>query len=127
MKNIIAIVFIIAILGNTFSIPIYYTYYKLNTDYIIEMFCINKEKKALKCNGKCHLAKVNQQLSKPQTEDPVPTPRFEERQSLQLFFEDIASEPLFYISDSAKRLPHYLCQYHFLYLSSTFHPPELQA
>lgn len=127
MKNFISIVFIIAILGNTFSIPIYYTYYKLNTAYIIEMFCINKEKKALKCHGKCHLAKVNQELSKPQTEDSIPTPRFEERQPLQLFFEDKNSDLLTSISSRAKGLPPYLHQYHFLYLSATFHPPESLA
>lgn len=31
-------------------------YYELNIDYIIETYCINKEKPELKCNGKCHLA-----------------------------------------------------------------------
>ena len=127
MKPIISIVLIIAILSNTLSIPLYYAYYKLNTAYIIEMFCINKEKKALKCNGKCHLAKVNKQLSKPQTEDSTPIPRFDERQFLQLFFKDNASEAPFFISDSVKKLPPYLDLYHFLYLSSTFHPPELLA
>lgn len=32
-------------------------YYELNIDYIIETYCINKEKPELQCNGKCHLAK----------------------------------------------------------------------
>lgn len=31
-------------------------YYQLNIDYIIETYCINKEKPELQCNGKCHLA-----------------------------------------------------------------------
>lgn len=31
--------------------------YLLNTKYITENFCVNKEKPKLKCNGKCHLAK----------------------------------------------------------------------
>jgi len=29
----------------------------LNIDYIIETYCVNKEKPELQCNGKCHLAK----------------------------------------------------------------------
>lgn len=41
--------------------PIYYVsnvlYYQLNIDYIIENYCVNKEKPELQCNGKCHLAK----------------------------------------------------------------------
>ncbi len=41
-------------------------YYQLNIDYIIETYCVNKEKPELQCNGKCHLAK---QLSVTKTTD----------------------------------------------------------
>ncbi|OEK09747.1 hypothetical protein A8C32_13475 [Flavivirga aquatica] len=34
----------------------YVAYYELNIDYIIENYCVNKEKPELQCNGKCHLA-----------------------------------------------------------------------
>ena len=36
-------------------------YYEFNIDYIVETYCVNKDKPEFKCNGKCHLAK---QLSK---------------------------------------------------------------
>lgn len=40
--------------------PIYFVgnvlYYQLNIDYIIETYCINKDKPELQCNGKCHLS-----------------------------------------------------------------------
>ncbi|AUS04469.1 hypothetical protein [Pseudotamlana carrageenivorans] len=36
-------------------------YYELNIDYIIENYCVNKEKPEFHCNGKCHLAKQLQQ------------------------------------------------------------------
>lgn len=32
-------------------------YYELNIDYIIETYCVNKDKPQLQCNGKCHLSK----------------------------------------------------------------------
>ena len=32
-------------------------YYQLNIDYIIETYCVNKEKPKLQCNGKCYLSK----------------------------------------------------------------------
>ena len=35
----------------------YIGYYQLNIDYIIETYCVNKDKPELQCNGKCHLAK----------------------------------------------------------------------
>ncbi|GGD17572.1 hypothetical protein [Hyunsoonleella pacifica] len=34
----------------------YVAYFELNIDYIIETYCVNKEKPSLQCNGKCHLA-----------------------------------------------------------------------
>ncbi|TBV26068.1 hypothetical protein DMZ43_09185 [Meridianimaribacter sp. CL38] len=38
-------------------------YYELNIDYIIETYCINKDKPELECNGKCHLATQIQKAS----------------------------------------------------------------
>ena len=40
--------------------------YVINYDYIVKELCENKEKPALKCNGKCHLAK---QLAKSAEEE----------------------------------------------------------
>ena len=44
-------------------------YYKLNINYIIETYCINKEKPELKCNGKCHIAKQLTAISKTKKND----------------------------------------------------------
>ena len=35
----------------------YLAYFELNIDYIVETYCVNKQKPQLACNGKCHLAK----------------------------------------------------------------------
>ena len=35
----------------------YVAYFELNIDYIVETYCVNKEKPQLQCNGKCHLVK----------------------------------------------------------------------
>lgn len=47
--------------------PMYYVgqvlYYELNIDYIVDTYCVNKDKPELKCNGKCHLAKQLQPVS----------------------------------------------------------------
>jgi len=32
-------------------------YFGLNIDYIVEKYCVNKDKPVLQCNGKCHLSK----------------------------------------------------------------------
>lgn len=36
------------------------SYYESNKEFIIENFCVNKEKPQLKCDGKCHLASIYQ-------------------------------------------------------------------
>lgn len=43
-------------------------YYGLNIDYIIEKYCVNKDKPMLMCNGKCHLAEKMQVISIVNTE-----------------------------------------------------------
>ncbi|MEZ4779503.1 MAG: hypothetical protein R2786_09010 [Flavobacteriaceae bacterium] len=61
MKKILVIFFFLTLTLR----PAFYLsqllYYELNIDYIIENYCVNKEKPELKCNGKCYLA---QQLQK---------------------------------------------------------------
>ena len=41
--------------------PTYYvgqfSYYAANIDYIIETYCVNRERPQLNCDGKCYLAK----------------------------------------------------------------------
>ena len=37
-------------------------YYQLNIDYIVENYCVNKERPALKCDGKCYLSKQLQTI-----------------------------------------------------------------
>ncbi|MDO6598162.1 hypothetical protein Q4512_14660 [Oceanihabitans sp. 2_MG-2023] len=44
-------------------------YYQLNIDYIVETYCVNKEKPTLQCNGKCHLAKQLQPTSNTSNSD----------------------------------------------------------
>lgn len=41
-----------------------YTFYKLNTDAFVALFCENKAKPLLKCNGKCQLTKMAKEEQK---------------------------------------------------------------
>lgn len=44
-------------------------YYQLNIDYIVEKYCVNKERPALNCNGKCYLMTQMQGKTKTPTTD----------------------------------------------------------
>lgn len=45
-------------------------YYELNKEYITEMFCINKSRPELNCDGKCFLMQKLQE--KNQTDEKIP-------------------------------------------------------
>ncbi|AUP79482.1 hypothetical protein [Flavivirga eckloniae] len=56
MKSFLAYILLFSlVLRPAYNIG-YVAYFQLNIDYIIETYCVNKEKPELQCNGKCHLA-----------------------------------------------------------------------
>ena len=65
---------------------------------VAELFCINKEKPQLKCNGKCHLSS---ELSKTETSnDQLPFSQNSNEISLEFIFDIIDSEDETIISDN---------------------------
>ena len=44
-------------------------YYQLNIDYIIDKYCVNKERPRLNCNGKCYLMSQMKAKTKPSSEN----------------------------------------------------------
>lgn len=44
-----------------------FVYYAANIDYIIETYCINKDKPEMKCDGKCYLSKQLTSVSQEQS------------------------------------------------------------
>lgn len=59
--------------------------YLLNQSEIIDLFCINKDKPEMQCNGKCHLKKQFEELAD-KTESPANPEEVKEAQ-FNLFFE----------------------------------------
>ncbi len=58
--------------------------YFINQSEIIELFCVNKEKPALKCDGKCHLAK---ELVKVDDQEDFPLSQKNAEESSELIYE----------------------------------------
>ena len=63
----------------------YIGYFELNIDYIIKIYCVNKDKPVLKCNGKCHLAT---QLDLPSNSSEETTPLIAEA-FFPVYFETV--------------------------------------
>ena len=66
-----------------------------NQTEIAELFCINKEKPKLKCDGKCHL---KSELTKTDTNNDVPFSQNNNEYNLELVFDLVDSDDKTFIS-----------------------------
>lgn len=106
--------------------PVYpYLEYALNKDYITKVFCINKDKPELKCNGKCHLNQQIKNQEKQNKEHSVPA---------QFHIENII---LYFTGNEKLNLIHayhvdmefnsaYHFNYSYLTVGSIFRPPPFR-
>lgn len=72
MKYFVVTILSLIILVNSIPEIVIYTSYRLNQDYITELFCVNKDKPNLKCNGSCHLKKEIKQSKEEGQNQPLP-------------------------------------------------------
>ena len=94
--------------------------YEMNKADITAAFCVNKDKPALKCNGKCHLAT---QLTQPQpTETNQPT-QANYIPQIDLFF--LATEPEVDLEASNKVFAFgKITSYSLFLITKVDHPPQ---
>jgi hypothetical protein len=99
-----------------------YMEYIVRKDFIIENFCINKDKKEMKCNGKCHLKEqVMEETSRSPKKD-LPFPPQENKNEWRDYL--MGQNPinrLFQLHIIIKT--DYSSDYTFEYIQSIFHPP----
>jgi hypothetical protein len=120
LKSLITIFLFLCILIQTFSWIVYNAAYVLNKNYIAGNLCINKDKPATHCDGKCYLAKQMQQQEK---QDQQSNDSKKEKFEMQFFF--LPEEPMLTscraVIDINYHEPHNAMppgHYH-----SVFHPP----
>lgn len=112
--------------------PMYYVgqflYFQLNVDYIIENYCINKDKPKLQCNGKCHLAKQLTLTSDSDKEATIPLHTKNLQNAFTVVFYQASSHFIFktkYFFNSNQCILNYINNYSYLNTSSSFKPPEI--
>jgi len=122
LKQLTAILFFVAFIGQTFNKPfIVVDYYTNNQAYL--KACINKARPKMHCNGKCQMMKKLQEEEKKEQENPVARPDFKtEIFSSDNFAYEITT-PIFLIKTV------YNSSYTNAALSSNsnavFHPPQV--
>lgn len=75
LRNIVSIGLALLILLQSLSVVGIFISFKINQDYIAKNLCINRNKPAKKCNGKCQLTKkIAESTEKKPDQAPVPKP-----------------------------------------------------
>ena len=104
--------------------PVLYTIYEYDTDLFITMFCENKSRPQLKCNGKCYLAK----MQKEQNENDASN-RLKQLQTEIVYFTPISPLSIagnkICLKEESKQTPYYKEIYSFLFTSHLVKPPEV--
>jgi hypothetical protein len=95
--------------------------YVINYDYISKVLCINKDKPALQCNGKCQLM---QKLEK-QQDDDFKSLRIVGEDYPIGFIELLSIKKDTIILKTISKLYPYNKNYFFLFSKLVFHPPAL--
>ena len=57
MKSVLLIGLAFVVFFTSMARTVVVADFLLNEDYITKVLCVNKDKPAMKCNGKCHLSK----------------------------------------------------------------------
>ncbi len=99
-------------------------YYQLNIDYIVEKYCVNKERPKLNCNGKCYLMsqmKAKTQPSKEKSDTIIIVEAF-----IPLFFQENSIQIKNTNPFVAEQSPNWKIKYlHLKTISKDIdHPPE---
>lgn len=122
MRRSIAIFFTLIMLGVSFKEMVQFVAFKLNQDSISALFCINKDKPEMKCDGKCYLKKSLQATEKEHKQSkPVPPP---DEKSLVLYLESSYHTSNSTIALKSNPLFDYAEPISFLLYPDIPHPPE---
>lgn len=116
---VISLVFVFLLqLGANISVKVWY---ELNVEYITELFCENKDKPELQCNGKCHLAKQMKKSS----EDTHPA-AVEITELIWLTYLERDHTPIIRVPELRKEVAysHNEDVTYEEHLNSVFHPPQ---
>lgn len=122
MKKLAFLIIIVLFLKPVFPV----IDYAVNYDYISKVLCINKEKPAMHCNGKCHLMKELAKAS--ETEKPISSDKKQNVNVLNdLFVEELDTFNLAIIDrkDKSSLNSKYTNLYSHLDSYSIFHPPTI--
>lgn len=126
MSRFLALFLAALLLLQTFSREVLVLDYQVHRETITRLFCVNKDKPELRCNGKCHLAKQLRKTT--DSESKTPASGFAKVKYdvvLPYLFRVVA--PLYGRALPLRFAPAASVVYAFVPAFGIFHPPALKA
>lgn len=121
MRQGIAIFFAFLMLSVSCRELIQYAAFKFNQEYISDVFCINKDKPEMKCDGKCYLKKTLDTAKEEKQSKTLPPP---DEKSILIYFEWPYNASVAFISLKPRPLFNYIESYSSQSGMEILHPPE---
>ena len=104
-----------------------YAVYQYNEAFFIELFCVNKNRPQLKCNGQCKLAQMQQEENERKANDVLRQLQSETTYFFPVRLMSLSDNELLLIAAKTK-LPLYYHQLNsFLFISKPVKPPEIYS
>lgn len=106
--------------------PVLYAIYKYDTDLFITIFCENKSRPQMKCNGKCYLAKMQKEQNEKDASDVL-----KQLQTETVYYNFISpvyvANNEFLFVEEPEKISYYNRPYSFLFTSHLVKPPQTAA
>lgn len=120
-RKIFAWTMIVVLFTHSFGVNMLYGLYEIDQSLFTELFCVNKNKPELHCNGSCMLSKMDEQSSHDHDKPILPDLSLYQ---LVYVFQELDFELKFsFNQEKQSHLTHYENFYNYQYLKSIFRPP----
>ncbi len=127
MKKILSISLLFIFLCQVSYLTVLSGYLQWERAFIIENYCVNKDKPQLLCSGRCYISEVlGEELENSQDENST-APTVVERPSLTLFCEAFAQCEIPVTTNANTLISEYHYAYFYQPVSSIFQPPKASS
>lgn len=105
------------------KIPVLYTIYEYDKAFFVELFCVNKDRPQLECNGQCKLSQMQQEKNEKSADDFLKQLQSETVYIFSVKTMSLTDKNLSLLAVKTKLPSYYNHLYSFLFTSKLVKPP----
>lgn len=127
MARFLALFLSVLVLLQTFSRELTVLDYQVHREQVTRLFCVNKDKPKMQCNGRCHLVKQLRKAGAAESKAPASGYAKIKYEVLPPALAFVAAAPAAVGAAAALFAPRVASHYTFTPAHSIFHPPAFQV